>query len=102
MTWVGRGQEGEEWTARPQAQSSAPFVCLLRILERCWKERDALSSDLVERIQEQLEGPLGVKVKADERVLAAMEAVSEWDLRNGFWRHEPAGAAELARRGLAP
>ena len=85
-----------------QAQSTAPFVRLIRILELCWRERQMLSPPVVERIREQLEGPLGVMAKADEAVLDAMSVVSEFQLRNGFWRHEPAGKAELKRRGLLP
>lgn len=63
-----------------QAVSSAPFVALLRILERTWKERATLSADLVERLREQLEGPLGLKAKADERVLELMESLSPDEL----------------------
>ncbi len=86
--------------SQPQAQSSAPFVRLLRILGLCWRERHVLPAELVERLREQLEGPEGILAKRDERVLDAMSAISPFQLRHGHWRHEPVGEAELARREL--
>lgn len=90
-----------------RAMSSAPIMALLRILELCWRERHALPSGVVERIREQLEGPVGVRVRADEAVLDAAAAwfdrlrVERTEVK-AFWLDETKALheAELARRGL--
>lgn len=91
-----------------RAQSSAPVVVLLRILELCWRERHALPADVCERIREQLQGPAGDRALADARVLDATGAAPQWSLLlhagpdvEGTWTHA-AAHAELARRGLKP
>ena len=64
------------------AESSAPILSLLRILGLCWRERATLPAELIERLREQLEGPLDPLAKADAAVLdACRELDFDW-LRN--------------------
>jgi hypothetical protein len=87
-----------------RAQSSAPVVSLLRILELCWRERARLPADLVERIREQLEGPLAVRAKADIAVLEALAEVPQATLErtNALGDYAQVAFAELGRREVKP
>lgn len=82
--------------------SSAPFVGLLRILEKAAAHvKD--DPELRERIREQLEGPFAELMKREERALNALHNANEMFLlyigRSGLPSSEEIAKAALALQG---